>query len=109
MIRKFPKIDFKKIDEVEKDPDRVINIVWSWAERSLEDPDLPWETAMNNAASELGLTRAELIVLTAGNDPFKDLTYGLDIYKTLRSLKFEPEEYLEKLFKKSKRKKVKNC
>lgn len=106
-MSKIPKIDLKKVGEVEKDSERVIKIVWSWANKSLNDPDLPWETAMTNAANELGLNRAELSALIAGNEPFKDLVYGLGIYENWRRAKFEMDQ-VRKEFGWDK-KKVKSC
>ncbi|MFQ6071984.1 MAG: hypothetical protein ACE5KT_04685 [Methanosarcinales archaeon] len=59
---KLPKIDLKKIDDLEKDSEKVRKIVWGWAEKSMADPNLPWETAMQNAAEELGLNNNQSIM-----------------------------------------------
>ncbi|MFQ6062125.1 MAG: hypothetical protein ACE5J9_02990 [Methanosarcinales archaeon] len=39
-LKKIPKIDLKKVDELEKDPERVKEIVERWAGR-LRSPTLP--------------------------------------------------------------------
>ncbi|HID26726.1 MAG TPA: hypothetical protein EYP22_02630 [Methanosarcinales archaeon] len=71
----------------------------------MADPNLPWETAMQNAAEELGLNKAEFVTLISGRDVFNSLAYGLSSYKTQTRLKYEREEFLDELFK-SRRKKV---
>ncbi|MFQ6084613.1 MAG: hypothetical protein ACE5WD_14840 [Candidatus Aminicenantia bacterium] len=63
---------------------------------------------MKSAAEELGLNKAELVALIYGNEQFSDLAYGLSIYKNLRSLEFEREKFLGKLFK-TKKIKVDAC
>ncbi|HID28351.1 MAG TPA: hypothetical protein EYP22_11205 [Methanosarcinales archaeon] len=62
---KTPKINLNKIDKLTED----------WAEKSMADPDLPWETAMNNAAEELGLNKEELVALVFGREVFNSLAY----------------------------------
>lgn len=52
---KIPKIDLEKVDELEERKEEVTKIIWNWAEKSLKDPDLPWDTAMDNAAKDLGV------------------------------------------------------
>ncbi|MFQ6120780.1 MAG: hypothetical protein ACE5KE_12970 [Methanosarcinales archaeon] len=97
--RKRKKIDLNKIDKLAEDPDKVKKIVWGWAKKSMEDQNLQWETAMKNAAEELGLNRAELVALVFGRDVFNSLAYGLSSYETQRRLKYERKKFLEKLFK----------
>ncbi|HID26642.1 MAG TPA: hypothetical protein EYP22_02195 [Methanosarcinales archaeon] len=66
-----------------------------WALKSLNDQNLPWENAMQNAAEELGLNKAELATLISANEPFNDLIYALGIYRTWRKAKFEREKYIK--------------
>ena len=95
-LNKIPKIDLKKVYELEKDPDRVKEIMVRWAKKSLNDPNLPWENTMQNAAEELGLNKAELATLIYANKPFDDLAYALGIYENWRRAKFEREKYIKK-------------
>ncbi|MFQ6072114.1 MAG: hypothetical protein ACE5KT_05355 [Methanosarcinales archaeon] len=69
----IPKIDLKKIEEIEKNPDLVDEVVWKWVDQSVNDPNLPYDTALINAAKELGLSNiAELTVLLHREEVFKD-------------------------------------
>ncbi|MFQ6120896.1 MAG: hypothetical protein ACE5KE_13565 [Methanosarcinales archaeon] len=107
-----PKIDLKKVYELEKDPERIKEIMVRWAKKSLNDHSLPWEKAMQNAAEELGLNKAELATLIYANKPFDDLAYALGIYETWRMAKFERDRVikefgLEKLAKERERMKKK--
>lgn len=85
---KIQKIDLEKIDKLEENPDKVKKIVENWALKSLNDPKLHWEDAMQNAAKELGLNKAEFVTLIFGNEPFDDLAYYIDISKTIREGRF---------------------
>lgn len=86
----------------------VTEIALKWAKKSIKDPDLPWESAMDNVAKELGLNRAEFYTLLYARDSFKNLGYGLGIYEHLRKVKFEFEEIRKaRGWNKKKKKKVK--
>lgn len=110
---KFPKIDLEKVDKLEKEEDRGRKIVIGWAEKSLEDPNLPFEVAMKNAADELGLNKAEFTTLIFARECFDDVGYALGIYRSWREAKFEPEKIIKEFgwdkWKDSKLKKVKKC
>ncbi|MFQ6071903.1 MAG: hypothetical protein ACE5KT_04275, partial [Methanosarcinales archaeon] len=45
-------IDFKKIEELEKNPKKVEEIVWYWANKAVKDQNLSWDDAMNSACKE---------------------------------------------------------
>ncbi|MFQ6055751.1 MAG: hypothetical protein ACE5KT_08485 [Methanosarcinales archaeon] len=100
---KMPKIDLKKIEEIEKNPELVDEVVWKWVDKSVKDPNLDWDAAMLNAAKELGLSnRAELTVLLHREEVFKDLAYAVSGMEGLKraemkylKLKSEKEKVLK--------------
>lgn len=65
---------------------------------------MPWQTAMDNAADELGLNRAEFVTLIFGCEPLNDVAYALGIYETMREGRFEKERIIKEFgFDKMKR------
>jgi len=48
------KIDLKKIEELEKNPKKVEETVWYWANKAVKYPNLSWDDAMNAVCKELG-------------------------------------------------------
>ncbi|MFQ6056323.1 MAG: hypothetical protein ACE5KT_10445 [Methanosarcinales archaeon] len=89
MNKNIPKIDLKKIDELEKDHERVRETVIRWARRSINDPDLLWDTAMANAADELGVNKAEFVTLIFGCEPLEDVAYAFGLYRNWKKAKIE--------------------
>lgn len=89
---KIPKIDLKKVEQFEDKVDKVTEIAVKWARKSLKDPKLTWDTAMDNAAEEIGLNTDEFYTLVYAREPFKNLAYGLGIYEHRRMAKFEFEK-----------------
>ncbi|MFQ6071361.1 MAG: hypothetical protein ACE5KT_01480 [Methanosarcinales archaeon] len=98
MKPKLEKVDFEKVNEVEKNPERVEEVVSKWAYKYRDTPDLTWDEAMNGAAKELGLNNIELITLLYGNEPFKELVSGILMIKNLKRLEVEGEELMRRLF-----------
>ncbi|MFQ6072576.1 MAG: hypothetical protein ACE5KT_07755 [Methanosarcinales archaeon] len=67
-----------------------------------------WDDAMDRAANELGLNKAEFVTLIFGREQFNDVAYALGIYRSWREAKFEPEKVIKK-FGLERMKKVKQC
>ncbi|MFQ6073461.1 MAG: hypothetical protein ACE5KT_12290 [Methanosarcinales archaeon] len=92
------KVDFDKVNEIEKNPALVEEVVSKWAFKCWDDPNISWDSAMENAAKELGLNNIELIALLYGNEPFKELVSGILMIKNLKRLEKEGPELMRKLF-----------
>lgn len=80
------KIDFEKIDELEKNPKKVEDIVWYWANKAVDDPTLSWDNAMDLVCKELGINKAEFATLIYGNERFKDLAIVMGHLETRKIL-----------------------
>ncbi|MFQ6055873.1 MAG: hypothetical protein ACE5J3_07840 [Methanosarcinales archaeon] len=98
MKPKLEKVDFEKVNEVEKNPERVEEVVSKWAYKYRDTPDLTWDEAMSGAAKELGLNKIELYTLLYGNEPFKELALGISMIRNLKRLEVEGEELMRRLF-----------
>jgi len=87
---KMPKIDLKKIEEIEKNPKLVDEVVWKWASKSMDDPDLDWDDALVSAARELGLSNiAELTVLLYREEALADLAYAVSHMGMMKRIEME--------------------
>ena len=85
MESKFVKIDLKKVEEVEKNPRLVEEVVLKWLDKYKENTNLNWDEAMNSAAQELGLnSRAELGAMIYGSELFKELSQDMLWIKNLK-------------------------
>lgn len=99
MKYKLAKVDLKKVDEVEKNPELVEEVVLKWAYKYKDEPELSWDEAMTSAAQELGLNnRAELVTLIHGNKPFEDLSIGMLSIKNLKIIETEGKEIVRRVF-----------
>ncbi|MFQ6056059.1 MAG: hypothetical protein ACE5J3_08780 [Methanosarcinales archaeon] len=91
------KIDFKKIEKLEKNPKKVEETVWYWANKAVKDQNLSWDDAMNSACKELGINRAELVTLIYANEPFEDLAYVTSRLEMRKLLSTEGDRIIKNL------------
>ncbi|MFQ6119164.1 MAG: hypothetical protein ACE5KE_04655 [Methanosarcinales archaeon] len=93
------KVDFDKVNKVEKNPEFVEEVVTRWAYKYRDTPDMSWDDMMEGAAKELGLNTIELYTLIFGNEPFKELAAGISMIKNLKWIESEEgTKMVRKLF-----------
>ncbi|HID26414.1 MAG TPA: hypothetical protein EYP22_00985 [Methanosarcinales archaeon] len=68
----------------------VDEVVWKWASKSMDDPDLDWDDALVSAARELGLSNiAELTVLLYREEALADLAYAVSHMGMMKRIEME--------------------
>ncbi|MFQ6063640.1 MAG: hypothetical protein ACE5J9_10770 [Methanosarcinales archaeon] len=100
------KVDFKKVDELEKEKERVEEVVWYWSNKAVDDKNLSWDEAMNSACKELGINRAELATLLYGNEPFEDITRAMLFLKQRKMWQTDGDRILNDLFGEERRRRI---
>lgn len=93
------KVNFKKVEELEKTPERVEEVVWYWSKKAVDTPSLSWDEAMNSMCKELGINRAELATLLIGNEPFDDITSAMLFFRQQKMWDTDGDRILNDLFK----------
>ncbi|MFQ6071323.1 MAG: hypothetical protein ACE5KT_01290 [Methanosarcinales archaeon] len=95
--KRLEKIDLEKIDKLVENAEEVKNIIENWVNKSLKDKDLPYDTALQKAAEELGLNKAEFVTLVYGRDQFHDMAYYIDLSEAIREGRFEKDKIIKRL------------
>jgi len=91
------KIDLEKIDKLVENAEEAKQIIENWVNKSLKDQDLPYDTALQKAAEELGLNKAEFVTFVYGREQFHDMAYYIDLSETIREGRFEKDKILKRL------------